>query len=263
VGSTRHFPGEALKLSRRDTITILFCIGAITALSWTYLISLSRQMSALMEYDAMMAQMGMAGSDASNMFNSFAMWAVMMIGMMSPAAAPVLLLFWQARVAREGRRGIQEVFVFGLGYFAIWTAFSAVAAAVQWALHQATILSPQMSASSPVLAGAVLVAAGLYQLTAFKIACLSQCRSPLGFLMTNWRDGISGAFNMGARHGLFCLGCCWALMLVLFAVGVMNLGWIAALMIIVLIEKTGIGGAIVPRITGFVLLFAGIAFMTL
>jgi predicted metal-binding membrane protein len=197
---------------------------------------------------------------AADVFFVFAMWAVMMAGMMSASAVPVLLLFVEARKARLQRQPYLETLLFGSGYLAVWTAFSVAAALCQWVLHQLTLLSPEMAAASPVLGGAILVAAGVYQLTPMKGACLSHCRSPLGFLMTNWRDGAAGAFRMGSRHGIYCLGCCWALMAILFAVGVMNLVWVGVLTVFVLIEKIGPAGRAVSRVAGVVTIVAGIFF---
>lgn len=209
----------------------------------------------------MMAEMGMTMDmswDAADVFYAFAMWAVMMVGMMAGPAAPVLLLFAAAR-AKRGERGARlAVLMFGLGYVTVWVGFSACAALAQWALHETAMLSPAMAASSPYLGGAILIGAGAYQLTPWKGACLTQCRSPLGFLMTNWRDGQLGALQMGARHGAYCLGCCWALMCVLFVVGVMNLVWVAALTVFVLLEKVGPAGAIVARVAGAAMVLAGI-----
>jgi len=184
------------------------------------------------------------------------MWAVMMIGMMAGTAAPVLLLFAGARAAARGARF--AVLMFGLGYVAVWVGFSAFAALVQWALHETAMLSPAMKASSPYLAGAILIMAGGYQLTPWKGACLAQCRSPLGFLMTNWLDGQLGALRMGVRHGTYCLGCCWALMCLLFVAGVMNLVWVAALTGFVLVEKIGPAGSIVARVAGAAMVLVGI-----
>jgi predicted metal-binding membrane protein len=133
-----------------------------------------------------------------------------------------------------------------------------VAAVAQWGLHQAAMLSAAMATSSGRLSGAILIVAGAYQLTSWKSRCLTHCRSPLGFLMTNWRDGTIGAFRMGFRHGAYCLGCCWALMCVLFVVGVMNLIWVAALTGFVLIEKIGPAGAIVARVAGAAMVVIGI-----
>jgi predicted metal-binding membrane protein len=173
------------------------------------------------------------------------MWSVMMVGMMTGSAAPMLLFFAGAQAKRQASGGSLRVLLFGLGYLAIWSGFSAIATFSQWALQRASLLSDTMAASSPRVAAAIAIIAGVYQLTPFKGACLSHCRSPLGFLMTHWRDGAGGAFRMGASHGLFCLGCCWALMILLFAVGVMNLVWVAALTILVLIEKLTPSGLVV------------------
>jgi predicted metal-binding membrane protein len=214
-----------------------------------------------MEHDTMMAQMGMRRDmswTAADVFFTFAMWAVMMVGMMAGTAAPVLLLFAAARAGR-GDRGVRlAVVMFGLGYVTVWVGFSACAALAQWALHETAMLSPAMATSSPYLAGAILIVAGAYQLTPWKGACLTHCRSPLGFLMTNWHDGRLGALQMGARHGAYCLGCCWGLMCVLFVVGVMNLVWVAALTGFVLLEKIGPAGTVVARVAGAAMVLVGI-----
>ena len=228
------------------------------ALSWAYLVRASRQMSATMDYDMAMAAMGMrAAWQPADAWLTFQMWLAMMIAMMSASAAPVLLLFSATTSATE-RRGVPVVLVFGAGYLAIWAAFSLAATLAQWALYDAALLSPSMRVSDTLVSGGVLAAAGLYQLTPVKAACLRHCRSPLGFLMAGWRHGIGGAFRMGAGHGLYCLGCCWALMAVLFVVGVMNLVWVAVLGGVVLLEKAGPAGMIAARVAGAVLLMAGV-----
>jgi len=248
-------------LSRRERLLVSTCLILLTALAWGYLVHLARQMSSSMEYDRMMREMGMTMDmpwTAADVFFTFAMWAVMMVGMMAGSAAPVLLLFGSARRAR-GPQGVPlAVFSFGAGYLLVWVGFSVCAALVQWALHHAAMLSPMMAASSPRLGGAILVGAGLYQLTPFKGACLTHCRSPLSFLMLHWRDGIAGALQMGVRHGAYCLGCCWALMGVLFVVGVMNLIWVAALTAFVLVEKIGPAGALVARAAGATMIVFGL-----
>jgi len=252
-------PLSIAALPGRDRVRIATCIGLLTVLAWVYLLHLSRQMSML--HDKVMPEMGMTMDmpwTAADVFFTFGMWAVMMVGMMSVTAAPVLLLF-AAVQAKHNRPGASlAVLLFGLGYLTVWIGFSAGATLAQWALHQAAMLSPAMAASSPRLAGGVLIAAGAYQLTPWKQACLTHCRSPLGFLMTNWRDGKLGALHMGMNHGVYCLGCCWALMCVLFVVGVMNLVWVAALTGFVLIEKTGPAGAMVARVAGAAMVIAGI-----
>ena len=218
-------------------------------------------MSADMEHDKMMAAMGMTMDmpwSTADIFFTIAMWAVMMVGMMAPSVSPMLLLFAATRAGR-GKRGVSlATLTFGLGYIAVWAGFSVVAAVAQWGLHQAAMLSAAMASSSGRLSGAILIVAGAYQLMSWKSRCLTHCRSPLGFLMTNWRDGTIGAFRMGFRHGAYCLGCCWALMCVLFVVGVMNLIWVATLTGFVLIEKTGPGGAIVARVAGAAMVVIGV-----
>ena len=250
-----------MALPRRDRILISACIASITLLAWAYLFRLDRQMASAAAYDKAMAAMGMTthGSwTASEAFFTFAMWAVMMVGMMAVSAAPMILLFAAAKTGR-GQKGVSpDVLAFGLGYFVVWTGFSAVATLGQWILHQASLLSPAMAASNSRLGGIILVAAGAYQLTPWKDVCLMHCRGPLGFLMTHWRDGSLGSFQMGLHHGLHCLGCCWALMALLFVVGVMNLVWVAALAIFVLLEKFGPGGRLVARVSGVVMVAVGI-----
>ena len=264
--TTRRSPGGVLSLSPvaalsgRNRLLISTCLVLITAVAWTYLVHLARQMSSSTAYETMMTQMGMSMDrpwTAADIFFTFVMWAVMMVGMMSGAAAPVLLLFAAAHSKRGERRAPLAVLIFGLGYLAVWVGFSACAAMAQWALHHAAILSPKMAASSPQVAGAILVIAGVYQLTPLKGACLAHCRSPLGFLMSNWREGRLGPFRMGVRHGTYCLGCCWALMCVLFVVGVLNLVWVAALTGFVLVEKMGPAGATVARVAGGAMVVVG------
>jgi predicted metal-binding membrane protein len=253
-------PSPIATLPRRDRVVISGCLVLLTALAWTYLVHLDHQMSASMGHDQMMAAMGMATDmpwHAADVLFTFAMWAVMMVGMMTASAAPVLLLFAGMHRGRGAEGTPRTVVAFGAGYLFVWTAFSAGAALAQWALHQAAMLSPAMTTSSARLSGAILVAAGAYQLTPFKGACLTSCRSPLGFLMSGWRDGTAGALRMGMAHGTYCLGCCWALMCVLFVVGVMNLVWVAALTIFVLVEKIGPAGAFVVRVAGVAMIIAG------
>lgn len=196
---------------------------------------------------------------AADAWFNFAMWAVMMVGMMAPAAAPVVMLFAAARAGQGGRLTTMAALIFGAGYLAVWTIFSAGATVAQWGLHQKALLSVLMATTSPRLAGAILIAAGVYQLTRWKSRCLTHCRSPLGFLMSNWRDGALGAFQMGFRHGVYCLGCCWALMGVLFAVGVMNLVWVGAITVFVMVEKIGPAGEAVARLAGVALVVFGLS----
>lgn len=274
MASMRLLLGKALKLRSplhtadfapvasvpaRDRNLIRCCILALVTLAWAYLFYLDRQMSQTMAQDAMPMAQPWTAAEA---LLAFVMWVVMMTGMMTGSAMPVLLLFAGTR-ARRGERALRQMtLLFGSGYAIVWTGFSALAAIAQWILHDAAMLSPSMSASNTQMGAAILIAAGVYQFTPFKQACLIHCRSPLGFFMTHWRDGRLGALQMGLRHGTYCLGCCWAEMLVLFVVGVMNLAWVAALALLVLLEKVGPAGIIVARIAGAALILAGVLFMT-
>jgi predicted metal-binding membrane protein len=279
MANMRLLPGKALKLltslstadlvpvasiSARDRLLIRCCILAIAALAWAYLFYLDHQMSQAMTQETMSASMEMPGMPmtrpwaGAEVFFTFVMWAVMMAGMMAGSAMPVMLLFAGAH-ARRGERAVRQMtLLFGVGYAVVWIGFSALATLTQWALHDAAMLSPMMAASSPQVGAAILCAAGVYQLTPFKQTCLTHCRSALGFFMTHWRDGRFGALQMGLRHGAYCLGCCWAVMLVLFVVGVMNLVWVAALALLLLLEKVGPAGLIVARVAGVAMIVAGI-----
>jgi predicted metal-binding membrane protein len=266
MDSTPRSPGAALSppsaavATPRDRLLICGCILLVTALAWVYLIHLARHMESPIDAD-MMAKMGMATNQpwtASDVFYTWVMWSVMMIGMMAASTLPVLLLFAGVHARRaEGGRSL-AVLSFGLGYFAVWLGFSACAAMAQWALHQGALLSSAMATSSTAVGGAILVGAGVYQLSPLKGRCLTGCQSPLGFLMGNWRDGLRGAFAMGMRHGTFCLGCCWALMGVLFVVGVMNLVWVGVLTVFVLIEKIGPTGVRLARTGGAIMIALGV-----
>jgi predicted metal-binding membrane protein len=261
TASTLPSPGEAHSL--RDRGLIASCIVLITLLAWTYLVHLHRPLTSPAAGDSRMAGMGMVMDrpwGAGDLLLTFLMWSVMMVGMMALSALPVLLLFARMHAQREG--GVAPaVPSFGLGYLIVWLAFSACATAAQWALHQAALLSPTMATTSTTIAGVILITAGVYQLTPLKNRCLTHCQSPLGFLMSHWRDGWGGAFLMGWRHGIFCLGCCWALMLVLFVVGVMNLAWVGVLTLFILAEKLGPAGARLSRAGGAILLVLGVVLL--
>ena len=225
-----------------------------------YLIGIDHRMSSVES----MLRMGMPADtswSARDLFLTFAMWTVMMIGMMAPTALPVMLLFNRMRAGTNPGHSSGAAALFGMGHLIIWVSFSALAASLQWTLHHVAILSPHMSVTSPRLAGAILIAAGLYQLTPAKAKCLTKCQSPLGFLVTNWKEGGKGVLELGLRHGAYCLGCCWALMCVLFVVGVMNLAWVAALTAFVFLEKFGPTGMRVAQAGGAVMILAGLLSM--
>jgi predicted metal-binding membrane protein len=204
------------------------------------------------------AQLTMPMSDWSwaNWLAVFIMWAVMMAAMMLPTAMPMVSVFATLN-RRRAEAGKTVAFV--AGYLALWTAFAAAATAAQWALQAKGLLSPMIVSMSPVLSGALLAIAGAFQFTPLKQACLRACRTPLGFLLTEWRDGLWGAARMGIRHGLYCLGCCWALMALLFVGGAMNLLWIAALTLLVAMEKLAPKGDFLAKALGALMIGAGAA----
>jgi predicted metal-binding membrane protein len=247
-------------LVRRDRLLVWGGIAGLTLGAWAYLV---HQQRAMASESGMASVPGMAASlvpwTAADLVFTVAMWAIMMIGMMLPAASPVLLLFAAVNRKRREQQGVAvPTGIFALGYLLVWSGFSVTAALAQWGLHTAALLSPAMATTSPILGGALLVAAGVYQLTPLKEACLAHCRSPLGFLMTEWRDGPAGALRMGLRHGAYCLGCCWVLMGLLFVTGVMNLLWVAAITVFVLLEKVAPAGRVIGRAASWALIVAGI-----
>ena len=247
------------RLVRRDRLVVTLALGLVTILAWGYLLRMAVQMRSASSEAEMHEAMGMhmASWGFADTGTLFLMWAVMMAGMMLPSAAPVILLTLGTYRRRGGQQARISAGAFAAGYLAAWTGFSAVAALAQAALHAAALLSPAMSARSAALAGGIFVAAGLYQWAPLKNACLAHCRSPLGFLATEWREGTAGAFRMGLRHGLFCVGCCWALMALLFAAGVMNILWVAAIAAFVLVEKLLPYGVQIGRVSGALLVAWG------
>lgn len=197
---------------------------------------------------------GWSAWTAANVLAIFAMWAVMMAAMMLPSALPMVGTFVRLHVQRaEPARAA----AFAAAYLLVWTAFSAAATALQWALQWADWVDPMIVSTSPALTGSLLLVAGAYQFSPLKTMCLTQCRSPMGFLLGDWRPGVGGAFVMGLRHGLLCMGCCWALMALLFVGGVMNIAWVAALALAVAVEKMAPGGRRIAAALGILLLAAG------
>jgi len=259
MSATRHTSLETVL--GRDRALVLASLVGVAALAWLYLVKLALGMA---EGDTSLMGMGRMGAmdgtpwDGITFALMFVMWLVMMMGMMVPSAAPMILLCAVVkRKAAEKGQPIASANVFAAGYLIVWGAFAAVATTLQWGLHEAALLSPRMASTSPVLSGIVLIAAGLYQFTPLKRACLKHCRSPLHFLGHHWRKGTRGAVRMGIEHGLFCVGCCWVLMALLFVGGVMNLLWVAAIMVFVLLEKVAPYGVVIGRIAGAALLVAG------
>ena len=241
---------------KRDRVVVIAGIAAVAALAWAYIVYLGQS-------DDGMTMARLQSWSATDFGLMFLMWAVMMTGMMVPSAAPMILLF---TTVNRRRRDQQVPFVstgiFLSGYVLVWTGFAVVATVGNWALHVNSLLSSMMGEStSAYLGGALLMAAGAFQWTNLKYVCLNHCRSPISFLMNEWREGSRGALTMGVRHGAYCLGCCWMLMGLLFVLGVMNLLWIAALAGFVLLEKVVPAGQTVSRATGLLLIGWG-ALMT-
>ena len=230
---------------RRDRQVVATALIAVIAMAWLWiLLGAGTGMSAkdmILEpgLDGMASMMAPAVWTVGYAGVMFTMWWVMMAAMMLPSAAPILLLF--ARINRKEKsvgRPFIPTGIFAAGYLVAWGAFSALATGLQWALERLGVLSPMMVTTSYWLEGAILLTAGVWQLTPIKGICLRHCRSPMGFLVQRWRPGRSGAFRMGLEHGSFCLGCCWFLMGLLFFGGIMNLFWIIGLAAFVLLEKT-------------------------
>ena len=248
---------------RRDRIIVLSSLAVIIALSWAYVSSLASDMQN-MDVATEIAMPQMQAWGVTDFALTFVMWVVMMVAMMTPSAAPMILIF--AGVNR--RRQKQQVpyvptSVFLLGYLVVWAAFSVLATAAQWGLHAVSLLSPMMVSTSPVLGGILLLIAGIYQWTPLKHACLSKCRSPLGFVLNEWREGRWGAFLMGLKHGSYCTGCCWSLMALLFIAGVMNLLWVAAIAGFILLEKVAPAGHRMGRAAGVLMVAGGVVLLGL
>jgi len=185
------------------------------------------------------------------------MWSVMMVAMMLPSAGPMLLAFSAIGARLASPRPRVHLLAFAAGYLGTWVCFSLAATLLQWLLLRLRLVSPMMQSTSVWLAGALLCIAGIYQFTHWKASCLRLCRTPMAYLVRHWRPGTRGAFRMGLRHGVFCLGCCWALMCLLFVLGVMNLWWVVALTLVVLAEKASPLQRWLPAAFGAVLLAWG------
>jgi predicted metal-binding membrane protein len=261
-------PTPAEVLLARDRLIVLAGLAAIILGAWVYLLSGSgtgMSVFAMSTWrfpaDLSWAVMPASPWNAGYWLLMLVMWWVMMIAMMTPSAAPVILLY--ARVARqprssEGGRMMVPTASFAAGYLAGWFGFSLAATAAQWLLERAGLMSQMlMWSTSAKLSAALLIAAGAYQLSPLKNACLTRCRSPVAFIARHWRKGQSGAFRMGAIHGATCVGCCGGLMILLFAGGLMNLLWIAGLSAVVLVEKLLPRGPLVARIAGLGLIAWG------
>jgi predicted metal-binding membrane protein len=269
VDTVRTDPAVLRRVVRRDRIIISLALTLLTALAWSYLLWLSADMQ--------MGGMDMSGfrmipSGMGLMMPAhtpwlamefafvFAMWTVMMVGMMTPSAAPMILMYDRLgrQTEAQGTPLVATVW-FGAGYFLVWAAFSLLATLMQWALEQSALLDSEMAGTSNVLGGIVFVAAGSYQWTRLKNIWLDQCRMPFAFLIRHggFRHDAAGSVMLGLRHGAYCVGCCWALMALLFVGGVMNLPWVLLLALLVLLEKVTSFGRHIAHLAGVVFVAGG------
>jgi predicted metal-binding membrane protein len=253
-----HHPADVNRpiewVARHDRIVVVAALGAVVVLAWGLLLA-----GTGMEVPD--ARAGEHPADARSLGRFLAvllMWAVMMVAMMLPSAAPTILLFAALTRTRASASPLPPTAGFAAGYVLLWGVFSLVATLAHMALEHAALVSSAMRTTTSVLVGLLLVAAGVYQWTPLKHACLTNCRSPIHFVTRHWRAGLGGAFRLGLFHGAYCVGCCWTLMGLLFVGGVMNVAWVAALAVFVLLEKTTFLGTRVGRaVRGVGLVVAG------
>jgi predicted metal-binding membrane protein len=264
---------SAFRRLTRDQLGVLVCLAAISLLAWTYLIRLDHLMPDMAMNGAEPSADDMVGIEMVHaamtsltwQLPDFAlvvvMWAVMMVGVMLPSAAPIILQYSTSRDSKQpdrAARGLLMTLLFVAGYLLVWGGFAVLAAVAQMLLSDALLLSPRLAFVSPLAAAAVLTLAGLYEWTPVKHDFLEHCRNPVGFLTTHWRPGPWRALCVGVVHGVYCLGCCWGLMLLLFVGGVMNLRWVAALAVLVLVQKLIPGGPLVAFVIGGLMMFGGL-----
>ena len=243
-------------LHRHDRAVVVAILLCVILASWAYLL-IGVEMP-MPEMAGMAMPMAAPVWTAGYFALTLLMWMAMMAAMMLPSAVPMLLFYESiARKRAPQTTSVGSTSLFGLGYLVVWLGFSIAAVGLQFAFDQASLISPMLEATSAVLAGLILIAAGIYQWMPLKQACLRQCRSPLDFVITQWRAGSGSAFAMGLRHGAFCLGCCWTLMLLLFVGGVMNFAWIAGIALFVLVEKLSPAGHWIGKVAGGLLIAWG------
>jgi predicted metal-binding membrane protein len=233
--------GSALK---RDRVIVLSALAVVLGLAWAYLLSGAGMAPAIWDFGYAVLM--------------FFMWWVMMTAMMLPSATPMVLLFaTMNRKQKEAGNPYVPTSLFASAYLIAWAGFSLAAVALQWSLESVALLSPMLASANFVFGAVLLLAAGVYQLTPLKQACLRHCRSPIQFILTRWRSGPNGAFRMGLEHGAYCVGCCWFLMGLLFFGGVMNLYWITGIAVFVLLEKLVPRGHWLSYVTGTALIAGG------
>ena len=258
-----HLPPAASRLGAmfaRPKVLAAICVVALAGLGW---LALGLIYSGMGAFEALCRPLAMSGAvwGASGFAIVALMWGAMTLAMMLPSAAPMILTYAEIAdtAARKGER-IVSPFVLTAGYTLMWLGFAAIATLAQYAFTRAALLDRGMISASGLFSGAIFIGAGVYQFSALKHACLTQCQSPFPFFFANWATTPRGVFRLGVKQGLYCLGCCWAMMLVMFAVGVMNVLWMAALGVVMTVEKIGAGKRF-TYVVGVVLIVSGVAFV--
>ncbi|WP_317930722.1 DUF2182 domain-containing protein [Halioxenophilus sp. WMMB6] len=295
------FAEQLQQRTNREKWLLIIGLALMVTLAWWYLIDMALAMSSMdmqsMDMQSMdigsmdsmeMSSMDMSSTSMSSMpgealsanssaMNSmvtawgaldllllFLMWAVMMVAMMLPSASPMILTFLSVNQRRaRSQRNVVPTYIFVSGYIVVWSGYSLLATLLQWQLHEHALIRSDMQVGVPYLVNTILIGAGVFQFTKLKQTCLQHCRSPLSFLMRDWREGYTGAFYMGLHHGAYCVGCCWILMLVLFVTGVMNLFAIALLSAFVLAEKLIPGGRWLSYLSGIIFIGFGLSSLAL
>jgi predicted metal-binding membrane protein len=245
----------ALASGRATRALMLAALVALAIAAWWWLLPMHMAPMNILRVGPPVDPMPWSGETAMFLF---VMWSVMMAGMMIPSALPMVLVHDRVARGHVGTHPLVATIAFVAAYLVVWIGFSAVATGAQWLLERERLMSGMMASANALLSGALLIAAGLFQWSPLKHACLSKCRTPMSFILNEWRPGVWGAFVTGLRHGVYCLGCCWALMALLFVFGTMNLVAAAALTILVLAEKALPWGAAIARAAGAVLAVWGV-----
>src|SRR5450755_3384673 len=258
-----HLPPAASRLGAvfaRPKVLAAICVVALAGLGWLALGLLFFGMGA---FEALCRPLAVSGAawGASGFAIVALMWGAMTLAMMLPSASPMILTYAEiADTAARKHEHIVSPFVLAAGYALVWLGFAAAATLAQFAFTRAALLDTGMQSASGLFSGAIFIGAGVYQFSALKHACLTQCQHPFPFFFANWKTTTRGVFGLGLRQGLYCLGCCWAMMAMMFAVGVMNIVWMAALGIVMAIEKIGTGKRFTYGV-GAILIAVGAAFI--
>ena len=247
--SERLIESRSVAVFRKSRVIVIVGIVILSVLAWGYMVYLGWGTSANFS----------ANHHATNFIFIFIMWSVMMVAMMVPSAAPTIIMF-DTIIHKKYRNTyrLSPTIFFVTGYLAAWTVYSGFAAIAQIWLQNFALISTTLSKSTPIVSGILLVVAGLFQFSPLKYACLKHCRSPMGFFIIHWQDGYKGALEMGLRSGIYCVGCCWAIMVLMFVAGVMNIFWMAVLAVFILAEKLIPWGRRFSKLSGYFLIAWGI-----